>query len=170
MRKQGSFFVALLFGVLAVGCGHAQLPPTQHTVVLNWGATTSGGTSPYKYVMSRYTLVSADNGKCPVVNTATPNYGPLNSASPVASLTYTDTSASGLTVCYTVQAVDSATPQATSGPSNVAGPFTVPTVPGTPVTLGGALTSSLDIKQPPLSTPLEGSGPVLMGKLTGRVR
>lgn len=165
MRKM---FVALTAVVaLAVGC-HAQMPPTLHSATLTWQATTSGGTAPYKYVMSS---IAIPNGSiaCPLPNVLLPNYAPLNSASPVAALTFTDTSATGKTVCYTVQAVDSLA--AVSLPSTAAGPFAVPTAPAAPQQLGGNVTAKLDQVQPPLAKPSEGpDAPRVVAKLEGRIR
>jgi hypothetical protein len=160
--------LALTLGWLSIGCGHAQVTPTTHSVAMTWGATTSGGTAPYSYIMSRITL-QAGASTCPAANTTAPNYTPLNSSAPVSSLSYTDTAASGLTVCYIVQAQDSA--KAVGNPSNTAGPYVVPTIPGTPVTLGGSVTASLDMPQPALPKPSAGSdAPSVVAKLEGRLR
>jgi hypothetical protein len=148
----------------AVGC-HAQVPPTTHTVALTWTAPTSGGTPPYSYIMSRITLTTGTS-TCPAVNVTTPNYGPLNSSSPVTPTSYTDTTATG-TVCYTVQTEDSV--KAIGNPSNTAGPFVLPTNPSQPVTLGGAVTA--DLQQPALPKPSEGpDAPKVVAKLEGRIR
>lgn len=155
--------------VLAAGCAHSQMPPTTHSVALTWGATTSGGTGPYVYVMSRVS-VAAGTSACPAVTYATPdvpgNYAPLNSASPVTPASYTDTTATG-TVCYVVQAQDSV--KAYGLASNAAGPFVLPTDPSAPVTLGGAVTA--DLVEPPLPAPAEGpDAPKVVAKLEGHIR
>jgi hypothetical protein len=160
--------LALPLGWLSIGCGHAQVKPSTHTLQLTWQAPANGGTPPYSYIMSRITL-QAGSSTCPAANTTAPNYTPLNSSAPVSSLAYTDTSASGLTVCYIVQAQDSA--KAVGNPSNTAGPYVVPTIPGTPVTLGGSVTASLDMPQPALPKPSAGpDAPAVVAKLEGRLR
>lgn len=154
---------------LVAGCSsHAQMPPTVHTVTLNWKATTSGGTAPYTYVMSRI-AVTTGTSTCPAPNLNTPNYAALNSSSPASALTYVDTSAASLTVCYIVQALDASTPFQVSQPSNTAGPFVVPTVPTAPTQLGANVTASLDKPQPPLPKPSQDSAPIQVGSLRGRV-
>lgn len=149
MRKIMKFSTLLVLAVTAFGC-HAQVPPTTHNVTLNWGATTTGGTPPYTYIMSRISL-TAGTPTCPPVNLSTPNYTPLNSASPVTPTNYIDTTATG-TVCYTVQAEDSV--KSVGGASNTAGPLVTLTNPNAPVTLGGDVTA--DVKQPALPKPSMG--------------
>lgn len=160
-------FLATL-SVLAVGC-HAQMPPTTHSVALTWGATTSGGTGPYVYVMSRITIATGTPA-CPAVTYQTAgqpgNYTPLNSANPVTAVAYDDTTATG-TVCYTVQSQDSV--KAYSLASNTAGPFVLPTDPNAPVTLGGAVTA--DLVEPPMPAPAQGpDAPKTVAKLEGHIR
>lgn len=154
--------LALTLGWISIGC-HAQMPVTTHTVALTWTATSSGGTAPYVYIMSRITL-STGTSTCPAVNYATPNYTPLNSSSPVTATSYTDTTATG-TVCFIVQAQDSV--KAISNASNTAGPLVLPTNPTSPVTLGGAVTA--DLQQPALPKPSADAPPVV-AKLEGRIR
>lgn len=153
----------LLLPFLALTACHAQLPPTTHSVALTWTAPTSPAcntASPCTYVMSRLTVTGTS---CPAVNVTTPNYSPLNSANPVSLLTYTDTAAAGLTVCYTVQNVQGG---AVSQPSNAAGPFVVPPTPGAPSTPNGTVA---DLVQPPLPTP-SSDAPAVVAKLEGRIQ
>lgn len=161
----------LSIAILATGCAHSQMPPTTHSVALTWGATTSGGTGPYVYVMSRISLATG-TAVCPAVIYSAPdvpgNYAPLNSAAPVTAVAYDDTTATG-TVCYAVQAQDSL--KAYGGASNTAGPFVMPTNPGAPVTLGGAVTAELDQPQPALPTPATGpDAPKVVARLEGHIR
>jgi hypothetical protein len=151
----GRMLVALFAVVACAGCAHSQVPPTTHTVALTWTAPTSGGTPPYAYIMSRVTLTTGTSA-CPAVNYTTPNYTPLNSATPVSATNYTDTTASG-TVCFVVQAQDSL--KAVGNASNTAGPLVMPTNPSAPVTLGGVVTG--DLKQPALPLPSEDAPPVV---------
>jgi hypothetical protein len=151
--------VWIVVGVLSVGCSHAQVPTTQHSVTLTWTApvpqtggtwqTACGSTAPAQpctYIVSRYVFQAGDKA-CPSVSTSgTANYTPLNSSSPVSALQYPDTTVTGVTACYTVQTVQAGS---TGAASNVAGPFAVPANPGAP-TLGGSVTASLDRPQPPL--------------------
>lgn len=121
----------VLVAVMAVGC-HAQVPPTPHNVALSWTApvvptnppagtwkTPCSVTDPCTYIVSRTTVTT---GSCPTPNLTTPNYTPLNQATPVAALAYTDTAAAGLNACYTVQTSQDGNIGAAS---NTAGPFTV---------------------------------------------
>lgn len=166
MKVTKHVLAVLLFAVSTFGCGHAQMPPTAHGVALSWKAVTTGGQPPYVYVMSR---AAATGSTCPTPNLTTPNYAPLNSTSPVSAITYSDTTATG-TVCYIVQALDSEIPTpAVSTPSNVAGPFTVPTNPSQPQQLGGSTTwTSLDQPQPAL--PKATDGVPVVATLRGEVR
>lgn len=125
----------LFLGWISVGCGHAQVKPTAFQVDLSWTAAVASGSwpgcspaSPCVYVVSRLTL-AAGKTTCDPVNVATPNYTPLNTATPAAGASYADTSATGLTACYTVQTEQGS---AVSQPSNVAGPFMVPASPLAP--------------------------------------
>jgi hypothetical protein len=157
--------VALTVVMACVGCAHSQVPPTTHTVALTWTATSSGGTAPYSYIMSRITLTTGTKS-CPAVNYATPNYSPLNSSSPVSGTSFTDTGATG-TVCYVVQAQDSV--KAIGNASNTAGPMVLPTNPSQPVTLGGTVTA--DLQQPALPKPSEGAdAPPVVAKLEARIQ
>lgn len=99
----------LFLGWISVGCGHAQVKPTAFQVDLTWTAPAASGSwagctasAPCTYVASRIAL-TAGTTTCPAANVATPNYIPLNTASPVASGSYNDSTAVGLTVCYLVQ-------------------------------------------------------------------
>jgi hypothetical protein len=137
----------LFLGWLSVGCGHAQVTPTNHRVDLSWGAPAASGSwagcttaAPCTYVASRITLASGVT-TCPAANVSTPNYTPLNTASPAAGLTYADTSASGLTVCYIVQTEQAS---AVSGPSNVSGPFAVPASPLAPSLSGNPIVAEVE--------------------------
>ena len=169
MRKALPLLVAA-FMAFASGC-HAQIPLVTHGVNLTWtaspgtttkdpttGATvttacTTSGTNACTYVMGRYTLTSADAGKCPAVNMSAPNYTPINSASPTTALTLFDSGSAGTTACYEVQAVQLGNP---SGSSNVAGPFVVAanTNPGAP-TLGNGTVAEQHAPQPALPTPAD---------------
>jgi opacity protein-like surface antigen len=161
MRKMLVALTAV--AALAVGC-HAQVPPTTHTVALTWTATSSGGTPPYSYIMSRISLTTGTSA-CPAVNYATPNYTPLNSSAPTSGTAYTDSAAQG-TVCYVVQAQDSA--KTVGNASNTAGPLVVPGNPAAPVTLGGSVTAAL--QQPALPKPSGGAdAPPVVAKLEGKV-
>jgi hypothetical protein len=163
MRKMLVALVAVM--ALTVGCGHAQVPPTTHSVALTWGATTSGGTGPYVYVMSRVTVATGVK-TCPDPTALPLAYVPLNSSNPVTTVTYNDTTASG-TVCYVVQSKDSV--NAYSAASNTAGPLVMPTNPNAPVTLGGAVTA--DLQQPALPQPTEGpDAPKTVAKLEAHIR
>lgn len=93
------------------------------------------------------------------VNTATPNYTPLNSSSPTSALTFTDTGAAGLSVCYIAQTEQGG---AVSQPSNVAGPFVVPASPGAPSTPNGTVA---DMVQPSLPPTGNTPGPVLTASI-----
>ena len=162
MKLAALFALALAAGALTA-C-HAQLPPTTHSVALTWTAPTSpacNAAAPCTYVISRATGTST----CPAVNLTTPNYAPLNSSSPVSALTFTDTAAAGLTVCYIAQTLQGG---AVSQPSNTAGPFVVPASPGAPSTPNGTVA---DMVQPALPVPTQGQdAPKTVAKLEGRVR
>jgi hypothetical protein len=136
-RKKGSKMKARiltlfpLLTILALGCGHAQLPPTSHNVALSWTAPVAGGGwqgctsyAPCTYVLSRATVSGAS---CPATTGA--NYTPLNQNAPVSGLSYTDNNVAGLNVCYIAQTLQGS---AVSQPSNVVGPFQVQAVPLAP--------------------------------------
>lgn len=123
-----------IVALATVGC-HAQVPVTTHSVTLTWTAPAASGNwggctaaSPCTYVASRITLASGTT-TCPAPNVTTPNYTPLNAASPVSGTTLTDTGAVGLTVAYIVQTEQGGS---VSGPSNCAGPLVVPASPLAP--------------------------------------
>lgn len=152
---------ALALGLLAVGCGHAQVTPTSYQVDLAWVAPVASGSwlgcgtgqPACSYVMSRLT-VAAGATACPAVNLSTPNYAPLNTATPAAGLTFVDTGAVGTTACYIVQTLQGT---AVSNPSNVAGPLVVPASPLAPTL--SAPTAVADAK--PLAVPTGKDAPVL---------
>jgi hypothetical protein len=156
----------LLLPFLALTACHAQLPPTTHSVALTWTAPTSPACttgSPCTYVLSRISV--SGTGPCPAVNVTTPNYSPLNSANPVSTLSYTDTSAAGTTACYIAQTLQGG---AVSQPSNTAGPFVVPASPGAPSTPNGTVA---DLIQPPVPKPNEGSNaPSVVATLHGEIK
>jgi hypothetical protein len=161
-----SRMLVALFAVAALaGCAHSQMPPTTHSVALTWTAPTSpacNAAAPCTYVLSR---ISVSGTTCPAVNVTTPNYSPLNSANPVSSLSYTDTAAAGLTVCFVAQTLQGG---AVSQPSNAAGPFVVLPTPGAPSTPNGTVA---DLVQPPLPMPTEGQdAPKTVAKLEGHIR
>jgi hypothetical protein len=158
----------LALGWLSVGCAHAQVAPTNHQVALSWTAPAASGSwagctasAPCTYVASRITLATGTTS-CPAANVTTPNYAPLNTASPASTTTYTDTSASGLTTCYIVQTEQGS---AVSGPSNVAGPFVVPANPLAPSLAG----SEAKVQSMPLPTG-DAAAPILTARLEGRIR
>lgn len=162
-----SRMLVALFAVVALaGCAHSQMPPTTHSVALTWGAPTSpacNAAAPCTYVLSRISVTGS--GPCPTANVTTPNYSPLNSASPVSSLDYTDTAAAGITSCYIAQTLQGG---AVSQPSNAAGPFVVAPTPGAPSTPNGTVA---DLVQPPLPTPTQGpDAPKTVAKLEGHIR
>lgn len=152
---------ASLFLFAALGC-HAQVTPTpQKNVDLSWTAPVQPActtAAPCTYDVSRITL-AAGTSTCPAPNVTTPNYTPLNSANPVSGTTYTDTSAVGLTTCFIVQTVQGGQ---VGQPSNTAGPFVVPSLPGIPGVPSGSVA---DLKQPALPQPTLDSAPVLTAKL-----
>lgn len=165
-RRMPITIIALAMAFVA-GCSHAQMPPTVHTVSLTWKATTTGGIGPYTYVASKITVAAGATG-CPTPTIPTPNYAPINSASPISGLALVDSSATGSTACYIVQAIDSV--QAISQPSNIVGPLVVPTAPAAPQQLGGNITADAHVPQPPLAKPSEGpDAPAVVAKLQGRV-
>lgn len=152
---------------VSVGCAHSQVKPTAFQVDLSWTAAVASGSwpgcspaSPCVYVVSRLTL-AAGKTACDPVNVATPNYTPLNAATPAAGASYADTSATGLTACYTVQTEQGS---AVSGPSNVAGPFAVPASP-----LAPSLTGNQTVAEVMPVPTVSGGAPVLSAKLE-RVR
>lgn len=154
----------LALGWLSVGCAHAQVAPTNHQVALSWTAPAASGSwagctasAPCTYVVSRFT-----GPACAAVNPTSPNYTPLNAASPVSATNFTDTSASGLTTCYIVQTEQGT---AVSGPSNVAGPFVVPANPLAPSLAG----SEAKVQTMPLPTG-DAAAPILTARLEGRIR
>lgn len=135
LRLTLTFAAYIALGWLSVGCGHAQVKPTAFQVSLSWTAPSASGSwagctagAPCTYVASRITL-TAGTSTCPAANVGTPNYTPLNTASPVSAAVYLDTTAVGSTVCYIVQTEQGS---AVSQPSNVAGPFVVPASPLAP--------------------------------------
>lgn len=155
----------LLLGWLSVGCGHAQVKPTSFQVSLSWTAPAASGgwagcttASPCSYVASRITLASGVTA-CPAANVSTPNYTPLNTASPSTSASFNDTTAVGLNVCYVVQTEQGT---AVSQPSNVAGPFVVPASPLAPSLTGNQTTAEVKPFVAPSGT---ADAPVLSARL-----
>ena len=130
------FFLALAFIALAAGC-KSQVPPSNHTVLLTWTAPATGCSvsTPCAYVLSRATVTGTT---CPA--TTGTAYTPLNQSAPVSALTYTDSTASGLSVCYIAQTVQGS---AVSFPSNTAF-IVVPANPLAPA-LGSPTTSFNDV-------------------------
>ena len=84
------FLTSLVLSALALAGCHAQVPPTPaQAVYLTWTVPAAGngwagcgtGQPACTYVVSRAVL-AAGVATCPVPNVTTPNYAPLNSASP----------------------------------------------------------------------------------------
>lgn len=133
--------------------GCAQLKPTTYVVDLSWTVPTGGadpcgtGTSACGYVIS-VAAVPVGTTTCPTPNLTTPNYTPLNAASPATGTSFRDTSSGGQTVCYiaqTVQGSNLASPTGVSQPSNTVGPLVVPGTPTAP-TLGTPSTTTAMLK------------------------
>ena len=149
---------------VSVGCAHGQVKPTAFQVDLSWTVPAASGSwagcttaAPCTYVASRIAL-AAGATTCPAANVATPNYVPLNTASPTTSASFDDTTAVGLTVCYIVQTEQGT---AVSQPSNVAGPFAVPASPLAPSLTGNQTVAEV------MPVPSGSSeAPVLSAKLT----
>jgi hypothetical protein len=149
--------IAPLFALLAIGC-HAQIPATSYVVDLTWTAPVASGTwagctttAPCAYVASRLAL-AAGTTTCPAPTTVAPfNYTPLNTASPVSAAAYTDSTASGLTVCYVVQTVQTqpgSTTASASLPSAPTAPLVVPASPLAPGSVTGTPTVSAEAPAP----------------------
>jgi hypothetical protein len=158
----------LLLGWLSVGCGHAQVKPTSYRVDLSWTAPVAAGgwtgcttAAPCTYVASRITLASGTT-TCPAANVTTLNYSPLNASLPATGTSYADTAASGLTVCYLVQTEQGS---AVSNPSNLAGPFLVPSSPLAPSLSGNQTVAEAKPYHVP-GAALYGQAPALTAKLT----
>jgi hypothetical protein len=153
LRIPALFAMCVLLGWLSIGCSQAQVAPTGFKVNLSWtapaGCTTA---SPCTFVASRITL-AAGVTSCPAVNTATPNYAPLNAASPSTGTTFADTTAPGLNVCYIAQTEQGGQ---VSAPSNVVGPFAVPASPLAPSLTGNQAVAEMNCSvcrfEPPLNT------------------
>ena len=148
--------------ITAVGC-HAQIPPAStQKVVLTWSAPQAvpngwqGCTTASPCVYAVYRAITTGSN-CPVTGSAQLGEITPPAARPSA-LTFTDTSASGLDVCYSVETVQGSL---NSGPSNTVN-LNVPGVPGAPQ-LGTPVTAmSESIELPPSSTKtLALSAPVL---------
>lgn len=155
-----TILVALTAVMAFAGCAHSQMPPTTHSVALTWTAPGSPACTPANpctYVVSRFT-----GNTCAAVNLTTPNYTPLNSSSPTSLTNFTDTGASGLSVCYIAQTLQGS---GVSLPSNIVGPFVVPASPGAPTAPNGVVA---DMKQPLLPLPGETPAPTLSAKLVTR--
>lgn len=153
-----SLFAAL--GWLSAGCAHAQVPPKSNAVALSWSAP-SGCTSGCSYVVSRIALASG-TASCPAPNVTTPNYTPLNQASPVTATAYTDAGAGALTVCYIAQTELGGS---VSQPSNTAGPFVVPANAIAPAIIGQ--TTSAELAQPMFLLPSPQLAGLIPGHLAG---
>lgn len=159
LKILGLLALACAFGWLSTGCSHAQMPPKSNAVALSWSAP-SGCSSGCSYVVSRIAL-TAGTSSCPVPNVTTPNYTPLNQASPATATTYTDTGAGALTVCYIAQTELGGS---VSQPSNAAGPFAVPANAIAPAITGAE--TSAELNQPVFLLPapqLAGMAPVGLG-------
>jgi hypothetical protein len=161
LRLALTFATYFALGWLAVGCGHAQVTPTNHQVALSWSAPAASGTwagcttsAPCTYIISRLNVTGTT---CPAANVSTLNYTPLNTSSPATTTSYNDTSASGLTACYIAQTEQGT---AVSGPSNVAGPFVVPANP-----LAPSLTGAEAALAPPVVPVGDAVAPVLTARL-----
>lgn len=151
MRKL--LFTPLL--LFAFGC-HAQVAPTTFAVALTVTPNASVCTSsqPCQYLYSRQTLTAGANS-CGATTGA--NYAVLNSGA-LTGTTFTDSSASGLTVCYTAQSEQTSgtyqgAPCTTAAPcisvaaTPPAGPFAVPGQIGAPSISGS--TSTVSENSPP---------------------
>lgn len=129
MRKLIGIAIGLM---LAAGC-HAQIPPAStKSAVLTWSApqAVTGGwqgcTTANPCVYAVYRAITTGS-TCPATGSA--QWSELTTASTRPSaLTYTDTTAAGLNVCYAVETVQASL---NSGPSNTVN-LTVPGVPGAP--------------------------------------
>lgn len=157
--------LASLFLFASIGCAHSQVKPTAFQVDLTFTAPVASGSwlgcgtgqPTCAYVASRITLPSGTT-TCPAANVSTPNYVPLNSATPVSTLSYVDTTATGLTVAYIVQTEQAG---AVSLPSNCAGPFVLPASPLAPSLTGNQTVAEM------MPVPSGNSAaPVLTAKLT----
>lgn len=147
MRKLIGMFIGLSLLSVSAGC-HAQIPPAStKNVVLTWAApqAVTGGwpgcttASPCVYAVYR---AIATGTTCPA--TGSVQWSEITaSATRPSALTFTDTSAAGLDVCYAVETVQGAQ---NSGPSNTIN-LSVPGVPGAPQL--GTPTVALN-KLPPL--------------------
>jgi hypothetical protein len=107
-------------------------PPTPSTVVLNW--TAPANCTGCTYVVSAVTVTTTT---CPVPNVTTPNYTPINPATPLTATTVTETPNPNTSVCYIAQTKQNGL---VSQPSNTAGPFVIGTgtqPPAAPSSLTG---------------------------------
>lgn len=139
-------FIALVTLGFAMGC-HGQLPPTNSVVTLGGivpppptGSTWLGcvsGQPACTFVFGRAVL-PAGTSTCPQASGGA--YTPLNAAVPAATLSYTDNTVSGLTVCYEGQTLQAGN---VSQPSNTVGPFAVPASPLAPSVTGQTSTAGL---------------------------
>lgn len=161
--KVGIGIAAAVVMIGSVAC-KGQVPPTSHTVNLTWTAPVAGGgwagcttAAPCSYVISR---APASGGSCPA--TTGTAYTPLNQSTPATGLTYTDTTAAGLNVCYIAQTVQGV---AVSVASNTAGPLAVSANP-----LAPSITATEAVVTPaPQIAPTEGTTVAMAPALKARV-
>ena len=146
-------FVAVL--LVSVGC-HGQVPPaSNHVVNLTWTAPTPSGswtgcTTAAPCVYGVYRCSASASTCASTTNTA---WSEITSATTrVSGTSYSDSSANGLTAYYVVKTFQGT---ASSDPSNMAGPLTVPAVPLAPNVNG----TVADLK--PLAPVPSGEGPVM---------
>jgi hypothetical protein len=147
MKRFGSA-IALL-ALLAVGCSHAQVPPSTNSVVLTWTAPAASGSwggctaaAPCTYVLSRATVASGTS--CPA--TTGTSYTPIDQSSPAAGTTFTDSAPpSGANVCYSVQTLQGGLYSTASAASNSGTTVAIPVLPLAP---SGLNTSSVSENGP----------------------
>ena len=144
MKRFSYLLLAVL--TLSVGC-RAQAPTVSHSDTLGWAipaaTSTWGGcttSSPCTFLISVAVLPTGTSA-CPTPNGT--NYNPVNSASPAAGTTYTDTTTG--TVCHVVQTQQGV---ARSAASNTVGPDVVQ---GNP--LAPAITSQTAMTEKPAIAP-----------------
>jgi hypothetical protein len=134
-------FAAFALAVLAAGC-HGQVPPASSAkVVLTWTAPVASGnwTGCTTAAPCTYAIYRATGATCPA-STSTAFQEVTTPTARPSGTTWTDTTATGMTVCYiaaTIQGTQN------SGPSNTAGPIAVPGVPLAPA-LGTPSTAVLE--------------------------
>lgn len=159
-----TILLLLAAGLMSFGCSHAgaQVPPSTNAVNLTWTPPVSPActvSSPCTYVLSRYTLPAGNS--CPA---ATTQYTPLNTASPAAGTSFTDTAPpAGASVCYVAQTLQGGLTSVASVPSNV---VTVPMLPGPPSTPAIGTVTELRPLMPATSPQIAALAPA---SLTARV-